>query len=68
MNPNLRIFLVRSIYVLVFGAIVAALFYGITHFTTIDLSALGEYIMYGFFGLMMAGMFALILGVILRAL
>jgi hypothetical protein len=68
MNPHLQIFLKRSVYVIVFAGIIAALFYGITNFTTIDLSAIGEYVMYGFFGLMMAAMFVLIIGVTFRSL
>ena len=67
MNPNLQIFLKRSMYVLVFAAIAAALYYSIVTFTAIDLSAIGSYIMYGFFGLMMVGMFVLIIGVTFRS-
>jgi hypothetical protein len=66
MNPNLRIFFKRCIYALVIVALIAAAFYGTMNFTEIDLSVIGEYVTYGFMGLMMTGMFVLIIGVVLR--
>jgi hypothetical protein len=66
MNPNLKNFFKRSFYVLVIAALISALFYGTTNFTDIDLSSIGEYAMYGFMGLVMTGMFVLIMGVVLR--
>jgi hypothetical protein len=66
MNPNLRIFFKRTIYVLVFAALIAAGFYGLMNSTDINFSVVGEYIMTGFLGIMMAAMFVLILGVVLR--
>jgi hypothetical protein len=66
MNPNLKIFFKRSVYALVIVALIAAVFYGIMNFTDIDLSSIGEYAMYGFMGLVMTGMFVLIIGIVLR--
>lgn len=66
MNPNLRIFFKRSVYVIAFGALIAAGFYGVMNFTEIDLSVVGEYIMYGMMGLMMTAMGVLIIGLVLR--
>jgi hypothetical protein len=66
MNPNLRIFFKRSVYVIVFGALIAAGFYGVMNFTDIDFSVVGEYIMYGMMGLMMTVMGVLIIGLVLR--
>jgi hypothetical protein len=68
MNPNLHAFFTRSLYVVLFVAIAAGLFYVVDHFTTIDLSVVGEYIMYGFFGATMVFMFVLIIGVMLKSL
>ena len=68
MNPNLRIFFKRTAYVLAFAAVIAAVFYGVTNFTSIDLAAIGSYLMYGFFGIVIAGMFVLVIGMFLREL
>jgi hypothetical protein len=67
MNPNLKIFFKRAIYVLVFGALIAAGFYGIRNVTDIDFSVVGEYLMNVFVGIMVTAMIVLILGVVLRA-
>jgi hypothetical protein len=66
MNPNLRIFFKRSVYFLVFAAIAAATYYGITSFVDFDFSTITEYILYGLMGLMMTTMGVFITGLILR--
>ncbi len=66
MNPNLRIFFKRSVYVLVLAALVATMFYGVTNLTDIDLSAIGSYFMSGFVAVMVTGMSVLIIGFLLR--
>src|SRR5687768_14401789 len=67
MNPNLQIFFKRSIYVILFATIVAALFYSITNLTTIDFSTIGSYLMYGLMGILMTGMFVFIVGLLFRS-
>jgi hypothetical protein len=64
MNPNLRIFFKRSVYVLVAAALIGTLFYSLQN--VIDWSEIGSYLMYGFMGFMMILMGVLITGVVVR--
>lgn len=67
MNPNLQIFFKRSIYVLVFGVLIAGIFYVITSQTDADFSSIGGSIAYGAVVVVMAGMSVLLVGFIVRS-
>ena len=67
MNPNLQIFFKRAIYLFVSAGLLVAMFYSITELTSIDFAAIGSYIAYGFLGFIVAGMFVLIIGFIMRS-
>lgn len=66
MNPNLKIFFKRSVYVPVFAALITGLIYFILNFLDIDFSDIGSYVMYGLGGLMIAVMGVLFIGLVLR--
>lgn len=66
MNPNLRIFFKRSIYVAVFAIFVAAMVYSVPNVLDLDASTIGGYIMYGLGGFMMIVIGVLFLGLIIR--
>lgn len=68
MNPNLKIFFKRSVYVLVFATLITGLIYIIIilNFLDIDSTNVGSYLMHGLGGLMIAVMGVLFIGLILR--
>jgi hypothetical protein len=68
MNPNLLIFIKRLLIVLLAIAACISIYYAIREFTNLDLAKIGGYIMYGFFGITMAFVMALIVGVMLKSL
>ena len=67
MNPNLTIFLKRTVFFLLAASLLVAVVYLIDRYSNIDLRAIGAYIMYGFFGLVMSFMLVLILGVTFKS-
>ena len=66
MNPNLVIFLKRSLYAVAIAGFLFGVYYAIVNFTTFPMEKAGTYLMYGFFGLLMSGMMMLIIGVTMR--
>lgn len=67
MNPNLVIFLKRFLIFILIAGLCFAVYYIIQTYTQFDLEKLGTYIMYGFFGLVMAFMMVLIIGVTFKS-
>lgn len=67
MNPNLQVFFKRTIYFVVFAGLLVAMFYSITELTSIDFASIGSYIAYGFLGIMVAGVFVLIIGFTMKS-
>jgi hypothetical protein len=68
MNPNLLNFLKTSAKILIAGCFLFVIFYVINNYTTIDLEKIGGYVLYGFFGITMAFMMVLIIGVMAKSL
>src|SRR5690242_20151465 len=66
MNPNLKIFFKHSGYVLLFAAVIGGLVYALPELLDINFSGVGEYVMYGLGGLMIAVVIILFTGLILR--
>lgn len=60
-------FFKRGIYVLVFAALIGAIYYSIVNFAEIDMSTIGSYLANGFVGLMMVLMVVVIGGFLLRS-
>jgi hypothetical protein len=67
MNPNLAIFLKRTVLFLLVSTLIVVAAYLVDRYSSIDLMAIGAYIMYGFFGLGMALMMVLIIGVTFKS-
>jgi hypothetical protein len=67
MNPNLLIFFRRLLICMIIVAACVVLYYAIRQFTNLDLAKIGGYVMYGFFGITMTFMMALIVGVMLKS-
>lgn len=67
MNPNLVVFLKRSLILILVAGVCLALYFVIQTYTHIDLKEIGTYIMYGFFGLIMTFMMVLIIGVTFKS-
>jgi hypothetical protein len=68
MNPNLVIFLKTAVkWIAAIGLLVGAV-YLVKTYWAIDLEKIGAYVMYGFFGLIMAFMMVLIIGVTFKSI
>jgi hypothetical protein len=68
MNPNLQLFLKGTLRVLGILAIIGGFLLLLTWYTTIDFTAILNYLMYGFFGIVMTGMLILCFGVVFKSL
>ena len=66
MNPNLKIFFKRGIYVLLFAALTAGIVYTLPNLLGIELSNIGTYVMYGLGGLMIFVVIVLFTGLMIR--
>jgi hypothetical protein len=66
-NPHLVIFIKRIGITAAIGVTLYFLYILLSTYTSIDFAGIGSYIMYGFFGLTVGGMFVLVIGIMLKS-